>query len=256
MRRIGASLRPQPPKDTRVDLLSDLIKLHKDKPEFNENYLRRMAVTNFGAGHETLASTLTASVAMIASHSNVQQQVVLELNQTRGALVYATGNRYPYTKAAIREAMRLHPVVPMSLPRKTPPTGLHIHGLSVPPDTTVGCSPVALHRKEAIFGAKPDLYNPGRWFCAETGAETPTESLRMMEKYNLNWGGGSRSCPGRNLAEMMVFKIIATLFDRFNVEVTIPPDADKEAYFLFVLSGVKVRFLPKRDTAPRIRRDE
>lgn len=252
VRRIRALLRPNSHKDNRMDIFGDLIQLHKEKPEFNDNYLRKMAVTNFGAGHETMASTLTAAVAMIGSHSNVRQTVTDEVRRTKGASAYAGSNRLPYTKAAIREAMRLHPVVAMSLPRKTPRTGLHLHGFNVPPNTTVGCNPIALHRKEEIFGAKPDSYEPRRWLCAEieTGAETVPRlprSVRMMEKYSLNWGGGSRSCPGRNLAEVMVFKIIATLFANFDVEVSVPDDADKEAYFLLMLSGVKVRFIPRRD---------
>jgi cytochrome P450 len=245
---VTASLRPNPPKDNRVDLLSDLIQLSKDRPEFKEVYLRKMAVTNFGAGHETLASTLTASVAMIANHTKVQTQVAQELRKSGAddALVYANNNHLPYTKAAIREAMRLYPVVPMSLPRRTPPTGLHIHGLSIPPDTTVGCSAASLHRKEDIFGANPESYDPKRWFCADQADLTAEARLRIMDKYSLSWGGGSRSCPGRNLAELMVFKVIATLFNKFEVEVDVPQDADKEAYFLFVLSGVKVKFLPKK----------
>ncbi|GAB0136752.1 hypothetical protein EsDP_00005044 [Epichloe bromicola] len=249
VRRIRALLRPNSHKDNRMDIFGDLMQLHKEKPEFNDNYLRKMAVTNFGAGHETMASTLTAAVAMIGSHSNVQQTVTNEVRTTKDASAYAGSNRLPYTKAAIREAMRLHPVVAMSLPRKTPRTGLHLHGFSVPHNTTVGCNPIALHRKEEIFGAKPDSYEPRRWLCAETqtGAEAVPRSVRMMEKYSLNWGGGSRSCPGRNLAEVMVFKIVATLFANFDAEVSIPDDADKEAYFLFMLSGVKVRFISKRD---------
>ncbi|KAK2606023.1 hypothetical protein QQS21_003541 [Conoideocrella luteorostrata] len=250
-RRIRAFLWPKSRKDSRADLLSDLLRLHKDKPEFNENYLRKMAVTNFGAGHETMASTLTAAVAMIGSHENIQSRIKSEVRTTKNARIYANSPRLPWTKAAIREAMRLHPVVAMSLPRKTPPSGLHVHGLSIPPNTTVGCNPIALHRNEDIFGAKPDLYDPGRWLCtdagAETGSETPTGAVRIMEKYNLNWGGGSRSCPGRNLAELVVFKVVVALFDNFDVQVSIPDDADKEAYFLFMLSGVKIRFLARGD---------
>ncbi|QUC16343.1 uncharacterized protein UV8b_00584 [Ustilaginoidea virens] len=241
-----AVLGPNPRKDKRVDLLSDLIQLHRDKPDFTEDYLRKMAVTNFGAGHETMASTLTAAVAMIASHRHVQTRVEDELRTTNEALAYAGGSRLPYTRAAIREAMRLHPVVAMSLARNTPSPGLHLHGFYLPPNTTVGCSPVSLHRNEDIYGAKADCYIPSRWLGGEAATgpgDGPTVgTLRAMEKYSLNWGGGSRSCPGRNLAELMVFKVVATLFANFDVEVSIPGDADKEAYFLSMLSGVKVRF--------------
>ncbi|KAG5993959.1 hypothetical protein E4U43_003351 [Claviceps pusilla] len=266
-RRIRAVLRPKSQRDARIDLLGDLIQLHREKPEFNDNYLRKMAVTNFGAGHETMASTLTSAMAMIGSHGAVHERLTSEVRTTKDVpLVYANSHRFPYTRAAIREAMRLYPVVAMSLPRKTPSTGLHVHGVSVPPNTTVGCNPIALHRKEEIFGAEPDAYEPCRWLRlgadewraetqaatqaeaqadtpAETKAKTGARSVREMEKYSLNWGGGSRSCPGRNLAELMVFKIVATVLTHFDVEVSVPDDADKEAYFLFMLSGVKARFI-------------
>ncbi|KAG6035920.1 hypothetical protein E4U41_005887 [Claviceps citrina] len=242
VRRIKAFSRPKSQRDKRKDLLGDLIQLHREKPEFNDNYLRKMAVTNFGAGHETMASTLTSAVAMIASHSAVQDRVAHEVRTTQDALVYASSCRLPYTRAAIREAMRLYPVVAMSLPRKTPCTGLQVNGVWVPPNTTVGCSPVALHRNEQMFGAEPDSYEPSRWLGA---AETGLRSAREMEKYSLNWGGGSRSCPGRNLAEMMVLKIITALFINFDIEASVPEDADNEAYFLFMLSGVRARFVPR-----------
>ncbi|KAG5914122.1 hypothetical protein E4U42_000667, partial [Claviceps africana] len=157
VRRIKAVLRPKSQRDPRIDLLGDLIQLHREKPEFNENYLRKMAVTNFGAGHETMASTLTSAVAMIGSHVAVHKMLTREVRTTgETPLSYADSHRCPYTRAAIREAMRLYPVVAMSLPRKTPSTGLHINGVRVPPNTTVGCNPIALHRKEHIVGAEPD----------------------------------------------------------------------------------------------------
>ncbi|POR31361.1 Pisatin demethylase [Tolypocladium paradoxum] len=239
IRRLKSALRPNPAKDDRQDLLADLIQLHKDKPEFNETYLKKMAVTNFGAGHETMASTLTSVLAMIGSHPQAQLQVAQEIrNIPGGVTAYAHAAKLPYTRAATKEAMRLHPVLAMSLPRKAPATGLHVHGRWIPPDTTVGCNPVALHRNEAIFGPDAEAFDPGRWLL---GAET----LRMRDRYSLAWGGGARTCPGRNLAELVVFKVVAGLLARFDVEVTTMPAAeDQRTYFLSMLTGVKVKFLP------------
>ncbi|KKF95405.1 Cytochrome P450 [Ceratocystis platani] len=70
---------PKPKGDARQDLLFSLIQLHLEKPEFTDEYLRRMAVTNFGAGHETLAATLTAALALIAMEPGVQQKVYEEM---------------------------------------------------------------------------------------------------------------------------------------------------------------------------------
>ncbi|RCI08663.1 hypothetical protein L249_4669 [Ophiocordyceps polyrhachis-furcata BCC 54312] len=206
-RRLRTALRPVPTADNRADLLADLIQLHRDKPEFNDKYLKKMAMTNFGAGHETMASTLTSILAMIGSHPEVHKRAASEIR------VEPDVSRLQYTRATIKEAMRLHPVVAMSLPRKAPPGGLGIRGLWLPPDTTVGCSPVALHRNEQIFGPDAASFKPDRWLRAET------ESRWMMDRCSLSWGGGSRSCPGRQLAELVVLKVVTRLLADFDVKV-------------------------------------
>ncbi|KAK4165573.1 Pisatin demethylase [Cladorrhinum sp. PSN259] len=225
-----AAERPRVP-----DLLIDLIKLHQSRPdEFTENYLRRMAVTNFGAGHETLCSTLTAVVAMIASHPEVHRRVCTEVRAVKDL---------SYTKAAIKEAQRLWPVIGMSLARRVPAGGKgeFVAGCHVPPGTTVGCNPVALHRDEAIFGAETEKYIPERWL--KSGAEEDEERLRVMERYNLIYGGGARTCPGKSLAEMVVLKVVTGLFKELDIEIAVmPEDGEMPCYFMAMMSGVTVRF--------------
>lgn len=38
------------------------------------------------------------------------------------------------------------------------------------------------------------------------------------------------------------------LFDRFHVQVTMPPEQDFRYYFLAMLTGVKARFIPRKDS--------
>ncbi|PTB68156.1 cytochrome P450 [Trichoderma citrinoviride] len=236
-RRMSA-LKPNAPKDNRADLMADLIQLHKDKPDFTVNYLRKMAMTNFGAGHETLASTLTSIFTMVGTHDDVQRRVRQEIRSATDASSYAGTLQLQYLRAAAREAMRLHPVLSMSLPRRVPDAGLHVHGYFIPGGTTVGCNPVALHRNaDVVTGSDPEAYDPDRWLGGESSG------TRLMERYSLNWGGGPRICPGKNLAEMVVYKVISALFERFNVEVSVPPEVGQPSYFLSMITGVKARFL-------------
>ncbi|KAJ4287487.1 Apoptosis-inducing factor 1 [Collariella sp. IMI 366227] len=120
---------PRAQKDGRQDLLADLIQLHKTRPEFNESYLRRLAVTNFGAGHETLCSTLTSAMAMIGCHPDVHQKVAQEVRHRLAPSTPKDAVRLWYTHASIKEAQRLHPVIGMALPRKVPAGGLSLHAL-------------------------------------------------------------------------------------------------------------------------------
>ncbi|KAM0738725.1 hypothetical protein ACQRIT_006462 [Beauveria bassiana] len=240
-----------PTSSQREDLLTDLINLHKDKPEFTESYLRKMAITNFGAGHETLASTLIAIMAMLGTHPEVQATATNEIRCQNAAksrkpgsnISYADALELVYTRAVIREAMRLYPVISMSLPRVVPlhGSGLQLYGLRIPPGATVGCNPVSLHRNEDICGPDPDKFDPRRWLA---GSGTP-DNIRALERYSLSWGGGSRTCPGRHVAEMIVLKCVVRLLDRFEVRAAVPPPEDQgPTYFLAMLTGVRASFVP------------
>ncbi|KAJ4391520.1 hypothetical protein N0V93_005138 [Gnomoniopsis smithogilvyi] len=240
-KRVKAGLRGQPQKNVRKDIMTDLIQLSKSRPEFNEHYLRRMAMSNFGAGHETLTSTLVSAFAMIGSHSATQARVAKEARQSSGPLSYEAASQLHFTQASIKEAQRLHPVIGMSLPRKVPEGGMEIHGLHIPSGTTVGCNPVSLHRTPEIFGQDAEVYRPERWLDETTRKD--------LDRFNLIYGGGARTCPGRYLAEMLVGKIVPVIIRHFDIEVTIPPEEDMPFYFMAMLTGVKARFIA-RDSSP------
>jgi cytochrome P450 len=217
--------------------MADLINVHKTKPEFTLEYLKRMAITNFGAGHETMASTLTSAIALIASHPEVTARVTDEIRQVHEPSKYDNAARLKYTQASIRESQRLRPVIGMSLARKVPPSGVHIHGHYLPPDTTVGCSPISLHRNADIFGPEPDEYKPQRWLEGDR--------VRAMERLNLIWGGGARTCPGRQLAELVIWKVIPALFEAFDISVEVPPEEEMPVYYMSMMTGVKARFFAR-----------
>jgi cytochrome P450 len=220
------------------DLAGDLIRLHQEKPEFTEAYLRKMIVTNFGAGHETMASTLTSLMAMIGTHRDVQGRLAEEVRQNHACPHNPLDQDHlSYLHAVLKESKRLHPVVAMSLPRSVPAAGLTLHGYFFAAGTTVGCSPIALQRNEEICGPGPSTFNPDRW--------QDEKRARDMEMYSLSWGGGARSCPGRHLAEMLVWNICIAIIAEFDIEVVkVPTEDEMPTYFLSMMTGVKARFIP------------
>lgn len=261
--RVRAVLRGKA-RDHRRDLTGDLIQLHQDRPgEFKQQYLRRMAITNFGAGHETTTSTLISAFAMLGSHREVQRRVAREvlLHRKEGPSPGSDSDRPGHddaarglrlTQASIREAQRLHPVIGMALPRRVPRGGMAVHGMVIPPGTTVGCNPVSLHRSRDIFGDDAEVFRPERWlYGSDGGDEEGGRRIRAMERYNLIWGGGARTCPGRNLAEMLVSKIVPALVANFEVEVAVPPEEETPYYFMAMLTGVRARFIPREAASER-----
>lgn len=101
----------------------------------------------------------------------------------------------------------------------------------------MGCSPVSLHRNQDICGPEPAAFKPDRWLDDE-------ERVKTMDMYSLSWGGGARSCPGRHLAEMIVWEVCLAIFREFDVEVTKKADDTMPVYFLSMMTGVRARFIP------------
>lgn len=235
-RRTGKRVKASQRGPAGDDLAGDLIRLHQEKPEFTEAYLRKMIITNFGAGHETMASTLTSLMAMLGTHKGVHARLTDEVRQQQDLHDTPDQDQLPYLHAVIKESKRLHPVVAMSLPRTVPATGLDLDGYYFPAGTTVGCSPIALQRNEEICGPDPSAFNPDRW--------QDEERARDMDMYSLSWGGGARSCPGRHLAEMIVWNICIALIAEFDIDVQVPTDDEMPTYFLSMMTGAKARFTP------------
>lgn len=233
-KRINIILNRQSKPGAYHDLMTDLIDLHHRKPDFTESYLKRMAVTNFGAGHETLASTLTSTFTLLASDERSYQRVATEVRAREQPARFETASSLQLLQASINEAKRLRPVIGMSLSRRVPHGGMLLHDQFFPAGTTVGCNPTALHCNTDICGSNPRRYNIDRWADPATS--------RDMETFSLSWGGGSRTCPGRHLAELILFKTVATLIQHFEIQVTVPLEEDMPSYFMSMPTGVQVRF--------------
>ena len=148
-------------------------------------------------------------------------KLVAELRATRLPLPapYTTLEKLPDLDACIKEGLRMHPVVGHILERVVPATGLTLSdGSILPPGTIVGVNPWVVHYKESVFGAKPDEFRPERWLQGASESPAAFEAkIKKMKEADLSFGGGNRLCLGRPLALVEVYKVVATLFTKYNV---------------------------------------
>ncbi|KAK8043955.1 hypothetical protein PG994_012793 [Apiospora phragmitis] len=148
-------------------------------------------------------------------------------------------NRMPYLEAVVREALRMHPGVAMVLPRYVPADGLELPGGLgvVPPGTSVGMNPYVLGRNRGVWGPDADEFRPERWLRyghghgqkeeEEEAEDEETEEgyaarLRAMNNADLTFGAGSRVCLGKHLGLLQVYKVVATLVARYDLELVDP----------------------------------
>ena len=105
----------------------------------------------------------------------------------------------------------MHPAAGLPLERVVPASGVEISGHFIRGGTIVGCSPWVIHRRTDIFGPDADVYNPDRWLTASP------DQLKVMDGMMLQFGAGSRTCIGKNISLMEIYKIIPSFLRRFEV---------------------------------------
>jgi len=180
-----------------------------------------MTFTNFGAGHDTITSTLTSILVYICTSSSSLTRVREEITSTTIAGTIPDPATYdtlvenlPYLSACMKEAMRLRPVIGMSLVRVTPASGAIIDGIVIPAGTVVGQNPAVVSRSEVIFGPNSNDFVPERWLDEDN--ET---AATVWSRHNLIWGGPSRSCPGQHMARLIMLKFLFVVLGKCRFEV-------------------------------------
>ncbi|KAL2870730.1 cytochrome P450 [Aspergillus lucknowensis] len=241
------------PKAHKEDLLTMFMKAGKDRPEFmTEKRVLTMAVSMAFAGSETTAISLAAVFYYLLKNPEYMQRVREELdnavrdgtveNRPTGLVSWSESQKLPFLDACIKEAFRIHPAAGLHLERVAPASGIEIAGEFVPGGTIVGCSPWVIHRREEIFGADVDKFNPDRWLTA------PADRLKTMNGTMLQFGAGSRTCIGKNISLMEIYKLVPSFLRRFDVQLAYPDQEWKLWNAWFVRQyNFKTKFIA-RDT--------
>lgn len=188
--------RRDPDLDTRTDLLALLVRASaEDAQGLSDGELRDQLVTLVAAGHETTATAMAWTMLELARHPRIQDRCVAEI---------ADGGELPYLGAVLKEALRLHPVVPMIMRSLQQPAT--VGGRDYPSGATVSPSIVLAHRDPAAYPS-PDAFDPERFLG---DAPTPTTWLPF--------GGGARRCIGASFALMEGEVILRQVLERYRLE--------------------------------------
>lgn len=104
-----------------------------------------------------------------------------------------TTTKLPFVCACIKEAMRLHPSVGLSIQRHAPEEGIELAGKLIPKGYRIGINPAVIHCDKGTFGPDSDEFRPERWLAGE-------EACKAMDRNMLIFGAGTRTCIGKNVS--------------------------------------------------------
>ncbi|KAK0245075.1 cytochrome P450 [Armillaria nabsnona] len=160
------------------------------------------------AGHETSASTLSWLLYELAAHPEHQAIIREEVKHS----YHDDYDSLPFLNAAIKEILRLHPVV-HTLTRTAPHDDvLPLTGsktLAIPKGQTLFCSVYLYNRLPSIWGADAEEWNPARFLDKSIPISLGIYANLMSFSY------GSRSCIGWRFAVMEMQTVLAKLIQNF-----------------------------------------
>ncbi|KAL8933100.1 MAG: hypothetical protein Q9211_005961 [Gyalolechia sp. 1 TL-2023] len=211
----------------RGDLLSMFLQAKEERPDFFDNSrVLVMAITMAVAGSDTTAISLAAVFYYLLKNPDCYRKLLAEIddavssgiieNRPNGLVSWAESQQLPYFDACVKEAFRLHPAVGLPLERVVPSQGAEICGKHIAGGTIVGCNAWVIHRRSEVFGKDVDAFRPERWL------EADTEKRKEMAGTMLHFGMGARTCIGKNVSLLEVYKFIPSFLRRFEVFLAQP----------------------------------
>ena len=195
-----------------ADLLSMFLSARDEETGagMTDRQLRDEVMTMLLAGHETTSLALSWTYYLLSEHPEVEQRIADEVDKVigEGRPSFAHVDRLSFTRRTLEESLRLYP----------PAWGFsrlamgddEIAGYRIPKGSITFLIPFVIHRRPNLW-PDPDRFDPER-FAPEH------ESARPRFAY-IPFGGGPRGCIGNQFAMLEAQLIVASIAQRFRVEL-------------------------------------
>ncbi|GAB1316613.1 hypothetical protein MFIFM68171_06823 [Madurella fahalii] len=233
-------------RDTR-DFLSRFLEIEANDKTLPPYALAAWASSNITAGSDTTSIYLRAMFHYLLTHPATLAKLRAEIDAAAAAghapgrlVPWRRARELPYLDACVKEAGRLHPPFGLPYERVVPPEGATLCGKFLPGGTVVGMSSFVVGRDPEVFGPDADHWRPERWL------EVGEEERRRMENAVLAFGAGHRTCMGKHIAYLEIYKVVPTLLLHFDLELVQPHEWTIENRWFTMQTGLVVG-LKKRE---------
>ncbi|KAH9657647.1 cytochrome p450 family protein expressed [Citrus sinensis] len=164
----------------------------------------------FIAGNDTTSITMEWAMAELLHNPEALLKTKLELEQIVGKgnpIEESDISQLPYLQAVVKETFRLHPAVPLLIPRKAL-EDVEVAGFTVPKGAQVFVNVWAIGRDESTWD-KPHSFMPERFLGLDVDFKGRNFEL-------IPFGAGRRICPGLPLAIRMLHLMLGSLINSFD----------------------------------------
>ncbi|KAF3438767.1 hypothetical protein FNV43_RR21531 [Rhamnella rubrinervis] len=228
------------------DFVDILLRLQKDDTlDFKLNIydIKAILADMFVAGTDTSSTGLEWLMAELIRHPKVMKKAQEEVRSVVGKkskIDMEDTSKMHYLKCVVKETLRLHPPLPLLLPRETA-TSTELGGYHIPANTKVFINAWAIQRDPSSWDM-PEEFIPERF-------ENSSVDFKGHDFQFIPFGTGRRGCPGMTFGVASIEYVTANLLYWFDFKL--PEDGDlgkdldmTEAYGLTACKKVPLRLVP------------
>nr|AMO65334.1 cytochrome P450 CYP71D489 [Scoparia dulcis] len=178
----------------REDLIDVLLKFHADaggEISLTNNNLKGILLDMFTGGSETSSTTVNWVMAELLKNPRIMEKVKEEVRRVydeQGYVDESFLHELKYLKLVIKEGLRLHPPLPLLIPRENRYEKIITGGYEIPLKTRLMVNAWAIGRDPKNW-KEPERFFPERFL------ENPPDFNGNSFQY-LPFGAGRRICPG------------------------------------------------------------
>ncbi|XP_010250222.1 PREDICTED: geraniol 8-hydroxylase-like [Nelumbo nucifera] len=200
-------------KNGKMDMLDVFLDYRSEKEDelkqFSRVDIKGILLDMFMAGGDTTSSTIEWGMTEILKKQESHKKILAELDQVVGKHRFVEESDIPkltYFQAAVKEVFRLHPAVPLLVPRRTN-EACEVSGYSVPKHAILFLNVWGMGRDPKIW-PEPCEFKPERFLGSSV-------DVKGQDFEILPFGTGRRSCVGMPLGHRMVHYSLASLLHAF-----------------------------------------
>lgn len=233
---VQGHLNPERTNEGEKDILDVLLDIQKDGCGAGEMALtidnvKAILLDMFAAGTDTSFITLDWGMTELIMNPKVMKQAQTEVRSIvrERQVLESDLPRLHYLKAVIKEIFRLHPPVPVLVPRESI-QDVNIAGYDIPAKTRVFVNAWAIGRDPQSW-ENPETFDPERFVGS-------TIDFKGQDFELLPFGAGRRGCPGIIFGTVTVELALAQLLHSFDWEL--PPGIEAKDLDLTEAFGISM----------------
>lgn len=202
----------------KADFLSILLPLRNDadseEGKLTNDEIKGLLQTMFNAGTDTTSITVEWAIAELIRHPNImkrcQEEIESAVNGEKRKVKESDLRNLPYLQAVVKETLRLHPSVPLLVPRMAV-EACEIEGYYIPKNARVMVNAWGMQRDPGVW-ERPLEFDPDRFIGSSV-------DVRGSDFQLIPFGAGRRICAGMSMGIRMVQLMLATLVHSFDLSL-------------------------------------